>query len=46
MAGIDIPIVELQLTIHPPTVKDIAFMGEQEFFRAAQYLCVDKEVLI
>lgn len=46
MAGIDIPIVELHLTIHPPTIKDIAYMGEQEFFRAAQYLCVDKEVLI
>jgi hypothetical protein len=46
MAGIDIPISELQLVIHPPTIKDIAYMGEQEFFRAVQYLCVDKEVLI
>ena len=46
MTGIDIPIPELHLTIHSPTIKDIAFMGEQEFFRAAQYLCVDKEVLV
>lgn len=46
MAGIDIPIPELQLTIHPPTIKDIAFMGEQQFFTAAQYLCLNKEVLV
>ena len=46
MTGIDIPIPELHLTIHSPTIKDIAFMGEQEFFGAVQYLCVDKEVLV
>ena len=46
MAGIDIPIPSLSLVIHPPTIKDIAYMGEQQFFRAAQYLCVDKEVLV
>ena len=46
MTGIDIPIPELHLTIHPPTIRDIAFMGERDFFSAAQYLCVDKEVLI
>jgi hypothetical protein len=28
MAGIDIPIPELQLTVHVPTIKDIAYMGE------------------
>lgn len=46
MAGIDIPVPELQITIHQPVIKDIAYMGEQEFFMAMQYLCVDKEVLI
>lgn len=46
MVGIDIPIPELQISIHPPTIKDIAFMGETDFFTAIQYLCVDKEVLI
>ena len=34
MAGIDIPIPELLLVVHVPTVKDIAYMGEQEFFLA------------
>lgn len=46
MAGIDIPIPELQLIIHVPTIKDIAYMGESKFFMAVQYLCLDKESLI
>lgn len=46
MAGIDIPIPELQITAHVPVVKEIAFMGEQEFFMAVQYLCLEKESLI
>lgn len=46
MSGIDIPIPELQLTIHPPTIKDIAYMGETNYFQAVQYLCLDKEQLI
>lgn len=46
MTGVDIPMPELQLTIHAPTIKEIAFMGEKNFFTAIQYLCVDKEALI
>lgn len=46
MTGQDIPIPEFQTVIHPPTVKEIALMGEKEFFTALQYLCFDKEVLI
>ena len=46
MAGIDIPIPELQLTVHVPTIKDIAYMGEQQFFTAIQYICLDKESLV
>lgn len=46
MVGTDVPAPELQLVIHQPTVNDIAFMGEKEFFIAMQYLCVDKESLI
>lgn len=46
MAGIDIPLPELQLTIHVPTIKDIAYMGEQEFFLAVQYICLQKESLV
>jgi hypothetical protein len=32
MAGIDIPIQELQTTIHQPTIKEIAMIGEEEYF--------------
>lgn len=46
MTGNDIPVPELQLVIHSPTIKEIALMGEAEFFMAAQYLCLDKETLI
>ncbi len=46
MAGIDIHIPELQLTIHVPVIKEIALMGETKFFMAVQYLCLDKESLI
>lgn len=42
-SGIDIPIPELQLVIHPPKIKEIAFMGEKNFFSAANYLCLKKE---
>ena len=42
MTGIDIPYPQLQLVVHSPTVKEIALMGEQDFFTAAQYLCIDK----
>lgn len=46
MSGVDIPIPELRLVVHVPTIKDIAYMGESQFFLAVQYLCLDKEALI
>lgn len=46
IAGVDIPILELQITIHAPTIREIARIGEQQFFMASQYLCLQKEQLI
>lgn len=46
MAGIPIPIRELQLTISQPKIKDIAYMGETEFFSAMQYICINKESVV
>lgn len=46
MAGTDIPIPEIQLTMHQPRIKEIAFMGEVDFFSAANYICLQKEYLI
>ncbi len=46
MTGIKIPIPELQLVAHSPTIKDIAYMGESQFFTAMNYLCIYKAALI
>ena len=46
MTGADIPVTELGVIIHPPTIKEIAFMGETNFFMAMQYLCIQKEFVI
>ena len=41
----DIPIPELQTTIHQPSIKEIAFMGEQDFFIGLQTLTINKNLL-
>ncbi len=43
MAGIDIPVPELQIAIHQPTVREISYIGEEGFFIAVQFLCLDKK---
>lgn len=40
------PVPELQLIFHAPTIKDIAYMGEKQYFMAVQYLCLEKEQLV
>ena len=45
MCGIDIPIPELQTVIHQPTVKEISYVGEQEFFIGLQTLSINKNML-
>ena len=46
MCGIDIPIPECQLVIHQPRIREIAYLGEQDFFTGVQTLCVDKKMMI
>ena len=46
MCGIDIPIIECQLIAHQPKIKEIAYIGEQEFFTGVQTLCLKKSMLI
>lgn len=46
MAGIDIPIPECQLVLHQPTIKEIAFIGEVNFFAGVQYLNIQKSMFI
>ena len=42
MCGTEIPIPECQLTIHQPRIKEIALIGEQDFFAGIQCLCLNK----
>ena len=42
ITGVDIPIPECRLTVHQPSIKDISVMGEREFFRGVQTICISK----
>lgn len=46
MTGIDIPIVELQLSLHQPSIKEISYLGESNFFSGISCFCVDKNLVI
>ena len=46
MAGIDIPVPECQIVIHQPTIKEIAYLGETDFFTGVQCLCIHKTMCI
>ena len=39
LSGIDIPFPQAQLIITVPKIKDIALIGEQEFWTGVQFLC-------
>ena len=42
MCGTDIPVPECQLSIHQPRIKEIALIGETDFFTGVQCLCLNK----
>ena len=44
MCGTDIPIPQCQIAVHQPRIREIALMGEKEYFVGAQILCIDKNV--
>ena len=46
MAGTDIPVPECQLVLHQPTIQEIAFIGEEDFFVGIQTLCLNKSMFI
>lgn len=45
MCGTDIPIPECQLIIHQPRMREIALIGDVDFFTAIQTLCVNKNMI-
>lgn len=44
--GTDIPIPECQIAIHQPSIKEISYIGEQDFFIGVQTLAINKNMLI
>ena len=45
LSGNDIPFVPAQITIHQPTIKEIAYIGEEAFFAGCQLLDFSKNIL-
>lgn len=41
--GVDIPIPECQIILHPPSLKEISMIGEKIFLRGITILSLDKE---
>ena len=46
MCGTDYPVPECQLIIHQPRIKEIALLGEQDFFSGIQCLCLNKTMFV
>lgn len=45
LSGNDIPFLEAQLTIHQPTIKEIAYVGEEHFFTGCELMNFSKDNL-
>ena len=45
MCGTDIPIPECQAVVHQPKLKEIALIGETDFFMGIQTLCINKNMI-
>lgn len=46
MCGTDYPVPECQITIQQPRIKEIALIGEQDFFSGIQCLCLHKSMFV
>lgn len=45
MCGTDIPIANLQTVVHQPKIREIALIGEEDFFVGIQCLTINKNLL-
>ncbi len=45
LSGNDIPIEEVHLLLHPPTIKEISYIGEEAFFSGCEFLKFNKNKL-
>lgn len=46
LTGVDIPIPALELIIHQPTIREISYVGELNYFSTIQTLCFNKNTII
>lgn len=46
MTGAPIPIPECQITVHQPTMEEISYMGEEDFFIGVQTLTLHKSMFV
>lgn len=46
MCGTDIPVPECQLFIHQPSILEISYVGEQDYFTGIQCLCLNKSMFV
>lgn len=46
MCGTDYPVPECQIVIHQPRIKEIALIGESDFFSGVQCLCLNKSMFV
>ena len=44
LSGNDIPFPEAKVTIHQPTLKEIAYIGEEAFFLGCGFLNFSKKI--
>lgn len=45
LSGNDLPFPEAQLTIHQPKIKEVAYLGEENFYTGIQILNISKNIL-
>lgn len=45
LSGNDIPFIEAEMVIHQPTIKEIAYIGEEAFFTGCELLNFSKNIL-
>lgn len=46
MTGIDIPVPDLQTVIHQPTILEISYIGELDYFSTLQMFCFNRDTLL
>ena len=46
MCGTDIPVPECELALHQPKIREIALIGETDFFSGIQCLCLNKNLFV